>query len=169
MLGTQRWLKLICALSLEEILKIQKKPYASSLVIWVIKKTVKVLTFFPSRIPDFSGMYRFRFSCPLSGNCRLVFCPLSLINLDFKFDLGHNAVLEIYKAELLDNINFVFFLTKYTSCCVEIKVHMALWERAPSLTACQWPLSTLPYSLCFQGSKGERTIFLQVLLIACEM
>lgn len=36
------------------------------------------------------------------------------INLDFKFDLSSNVILEIYKAELLDNIHFIFFLMKYS-------------------------------------------------------
>lgn len=51
--------------------------------------------FFPQNLLDFSGLYtcraRLRFSCSSSDNCRLI-CPLSLINLDFKFDLGDNVI-----------------------------------------------------------------------------
>lgn len=68
------------------------------------KHKCKILDyFFLQNLSDFSGMYRLRFSCLLSGNRRLVFCPLCLINLEFKFDLGNEVILEIYKAELLDN------------------------------------------------------------------
>lgn len=96
---------------------IQENPCMFSLVFWVIEKIVKFLTFFP---PPIYQVFRIDSNwavCPLSSNLsRLVFCSLSLTNLDFKFDLGNNVIffffLEIYKAELLDNINFIFFLMK---------------------------------------------------------
>lgn len=128
-LGMQRLLKL-SPCSLRRYWIIQKKSYAFTLVIWLIKKTVNFLTlFFLQNLLDFSGLYtcraRLRFSCSSSDNCRLI-CPLNLINLDFKFDLGDNVILDVFKAELLDNVDFSFFVKKYTWCYMEIKFCMVV-------------------------------------------
>lgn len=174
-LGMQRLLKLSpCPLRRYWIIK--KKSYAFTLVIWLIKKTVNFLTFFfLQNLLDFSGLYtciaRLRFSCSLSDNCRLI-CLLSLINLDFKFDLDDNVILDIYKAELLDNVDFSFFVKKVYLMLHGNKIlHGNL--REGSFPSFLWVVTShLPLSVFAPKTvreDGRENYFLQVFLIACEM
>lgn len=94
---------------------IQEESYAFSLVVSVIKKNIKIFTFFHSRIFQI-------FLEHMDSNLPIHWVTIAdlfsahcfRINLDFKFDLGDNVILEIYKAKLSDNINFIFFLMKYS-------------------------------------------------------
>lgn len=117
--------------------------------------------FFLQNLLDFlECIARLRFSCPLSGNCRRIFCPSSLVNLDFKLDLGDNVILEIYKAELLDNISFIFFLTK---ACLMLHGNKILHGnlRGGSFPSFLWVVTSHLLSLCSQGGEGgwERELF----------
>ena len=176
-LGMQRLLKL-SPCSLRRYWIIQKKSYAFTLVIWLMKKTVNFLTlFFLQNLLDFSGLYtcraRLRFSCSSSDNCRLI-CPLNLINLDFKFDLGDNVILDVYKAELLDNVDFSFFVKKVYLMLYGNKIlHGSLREgSSPSflwLVTLIFPSqSVLPR---WGGRMGEKTIFCKSfwLHVKCRM
>ena len=157
---------------------IQKKSYAFTLVIWLIKETVNFLTFFfLQNLLDFSGLYtciaRLRFSCSLSDNCRLI-CPLSLINLDFKFDLGDNVILDIYKAELLDNVDFSFFVKRYTWCYMEIKFCMVMLRESSFPSFLRVVTCHLPLLVCapkMVREDGRESYFLQVfwLHVKCRM
>lgn len=151
---------------------IQENPYMFSLVFWVIEKIVKFLTFLP---PPIYQVFRIDSNwavCPLSSNLsRLVFCSLSLINLDFKFDLGNNVIffrnlqswaLRQYKFYFLSNEDLKLHLNKI--------VHSNL--REGSFPSFLWVVTShLPWSLCSQGSMAEKAIFCKPfwLHVKCRM
>lgn len=115
MLGVQRWPTYVCTLSFKEIVDNSREALCLFFSFLGDKEKCKHFYFFSSRIfriflehTDSNLVIHWVAIADLfSAHCYR-------INLDFKFDLGDNVILEIYKAELLDNIKFIFFLLKYS-------------------------------------------------------